>query len=104
LGFFEKYLTVWVGVCIIVGVLIGRLWPAFPNTLSQWEYAQVSIPVAVLIWFMIYPMMVQIDFGSIMNVGKRPKGLTITLVGLYILMWCIVMWCLLIKLIIYFLS
>src|SRR6056297_4188949 len=81
IGFFEKYLTVWVAICIIAGVLIGRLWPAFPSTLSQWEYAQVSIPVAVLIWFMIYPMMVQIDFGSIMNAGKRPKGLTVTLVS-----------------------
>lgn len=80
IGFFEKYLTVWVGICIIAGVIIGRVWPAFPNTLSQWEYAQVSIPVAVLIWFMIYPMMVQIDFGSILEAGKRPKGLTVTLV------------------------
>ncbi|AZO94462.1 ACR3 family arsenite efflux transporter [Halocella sp. SP3-1] len=80
LGFFERYLTLWVGICIVVGVLIGRLWPAFPDTLSRWEYAQVSIPVAVLIWFMIYPMMVQIDFGSILNAGKRPKGLTVTLV------------------------
>jgi ACR3 family arsenite transporter len=80
LGFFEKYLTLWVGICIIIGVLIGRVWPAFPNTLSQWEYAQVSIPVAILIWFMIYPMMVQIDFGSILDAGKKPKGLTVTLV------------------------
>lgn len=64
----------------MVGVIIGRLWPAFPNTLSQWEYAQVSVPVAILIWFMIYPMMVQIDFGSILDAGKRPKGLTVTLV------------------------
>ncbi len=80
LGFFEKYLTLWVGICIIVGVLLGRIWPAFPSTLSRWEYAQVSIPVAILIWFMIYPMMVQIDFGSILDAGKRPKGLTVTLV------------------------
>ena len=80
LGFFERYLTLWVGICIVVGVIIGRVWPAFPSTLSRWEYAQVSIPVAVLIWFMIYPMMVQIDFGSILNAGKRPKGLTVTLV------------------------
>ena len=85
IGFFEKYLTVWVGVCIIAGVIIGRLWPAFPNTLSQWEYAQVSIPVAVLIWFMIYPMMVEIDFSSIINAGKRPKGLTVTLVTNWII-------------------
>ncbi len=85
LGVFERYLTLWVGICIVIGVLIGRLLPAFPNTLSQWEYAQVSIPVAVLIWFMIYPMMVQIDFSSIMNAGKRPKGLTITLVTNWII-------------------
>lgn len=80
LSIFEKYLTVWVALCIVAGVLIGRLWPAFPNTLSQWEYAQVSIPVAVLIWFMIYPMMVEINFDSIIEAGKRPKGLTVTLV------------------------
>jgi len=80
LGIFEKYLSLWVAICIVTGVIIGRAWPAFPNTLSQWEYAQVSIPVAVLIWFMIYPMMVQIDFGSILEAGKRPKGLTVTLV------------------------
>ncbi|MCF8000403.1 MAG: ACR3 family arsenite efflux transporter [Halanaerobiales bacterium] len=85
IGFFEKYLTVWVGICIVAGVVIGRLWPAFPNTLSQWEYAQVSIPVAVLIWFMIYPMMVEIDFSSIKEAGKRPKGLTITLVTNWII-------------------
>ena len=80
LSIFEKYLSVWVALCIVTGVFIGRVWPAFPNTLSQWEYAQVSIPVAILIWFMIYPMMVQIDFGSILEAGKRPKGLTVTLV------------------------
>lgn len=80
LSIFEKYLSVWVALCIVTGVFIGRAWPAFPNTLSQWEYAQVSIPVAILIWFMIYPMMVQIDFGSILEAGKRPKGLTVTLV------------------------
>jgi len=80
LSLFEKYLTIWVGICIIAGVMIGRFWPAFSNTLSKWEYAQISIPVAILIWFMIYPMMVKIDFGSILNVGKKPKGLVVTLV------------------------
>lgn len=85
IGFFEKYLTLWVGICIVAGVIIGRLWPVFPNTLSQWKYAQVSIPVAVLIWFMIYPMMVEIDFSSITEAGKRPKGLTITLVTNWII-------------------
>ncbi|MEJ6952132.1 ACR3 family arsenite efflux transporter [Natronospora cellulosivora (SeqCode)] len=75
IGLFEKYLTIWVALCIIVGVLIGRYWTAFPSTLSRWEYAQVSIPVAILIWLMIYPMMVQIDFSSLLKVGKRPKPL-----------------------------
>ncbi|HHW14062.1 MAG TPA: ACR3 family arsenite efflux transporter [Firmicutes bacterium] len=80
LGFFERYLSVWVAVCIGVGVLLGQVWPAFPQTLSRFTYAQVSLPVAILIWFMIYPMMVQIDFGSILRSKKTPKGLTITLV------------------------
>jgi len=85
LNVFEKYLTVWVALCIVAGVLIGRFWPAFPNTLSQWEYAKVSIPVAILIWFMIYPMMVEINFDSIIEAGKRPKGLTVTLVTNWII-------------------
>jgi len=80
LGFFEKYLTVWVAICIVAGVTIGLKIPGFPKFLSQWEYAQVSIPVAILIWAMIYPMMVQIDFGSIVRASKQPKGLIVTLV------------------------
>ena len=79
LSFFEKYLSVWVGLCIILGVLIGQLFPGFPQALSKLEYAHVSIPVAVLIWFMIYPMMAKIDFASIKAVGKKPKGLIVTL-------------------------
>jgi len=79
LGVFERYLTIWVALCIIVGVAIGHWLPAFPQTLSQWERANVSIPVAILIWLMIYPMMAQVDFGSIVNAGKKPKGLVITL-------------------------
>jgi len=80
LGFFEKYLTVWVAVCILLGILVGTVFPGIPAILSKFEYAHVSIPVAILIWFMIYPMMVQIDFGSILRVGKKPKGLMVTLV------------------------
>lgn len=57
LGFFEKYLTIWVILCIIAGIFIGQKFPAFPEFLSRFTYAQVSIPVAILIWFMIYPMM-----------------------------------------------
>jgi arsenite transporter len=79
LGFFERYLTLWVALCIVAGVALGQLLPQFPATLSRFEYASVSIPVAILIWFMIYPMMVQIDFSSILRAGRQPKGLAITL-------------------------
>src|SRR6056297_816428 len=79
LNFFEKYLSIWVALCIITGILIGRNLPIIPNTLSKMEYAHVSIPVAVLIWLMIYPMMAKVDFESITNAGKKPKGLVITL-------------------------
>ena len=78
IGFFEKYLTVWVIICMIVGVLIGKFLPALPQFLGQFEYAQVSIPIAILIWLMIYPMMLKVDFASIKNVGKNPKGLFVT--------------------------
>ena len=81
IGFFEKYLTVWVILCIITGVLIGRFIPAIPSTLSKFEYANVSIPIALLIWLMIYPMMLKVDFTSIKKHIKAPKGLTITLVS-----------------------
>ncbi len=80
LGFFGRFLTAWVAICIVVGVAIGEFVPAVPDTLSDFTYAQVSIPVAILIWLMIFPMMVQIDFASILGVRRHPKGLTITLV------------------------
>ncbi|WBW96669.1 ACR3 family arsenite efflux transporter [Oceanirhabdus sp. W0125-5] len=80
ISFFEKYLTIWVALCIVVGVAIGHFVPVIPDTLSKFEYAQVSIPVAILIWLMIYPMMLKIDFTSIVNATKKPKGLTITCV------------------------
>ena len=75
IGFFEKYLTLWVIICMAAGILIGRYLPSVPAFLGRFEYAQVSIPIAVLIWFMIYPMMMKVDFTSIKNVGKNPKGL-----------------------------
>lgn len=78
IGFFERYLTVWVTLCIIVGIAVGQLLPIVPETLGKWEYANVSIPIAVLIWLMIYPMMLKVDFQSVKNVGKRPKGILIT--------------------------
>lgn len=80
LGFFGRYLTIWVAICIVSGVAIGQLLPVIPETLSKFEYAQVSIPVAILIWLMIYPMMLKIDFASIMEATKKPKGLTVTCV------------------------
>lgn len=78
IGFFEKYLTVWVILCMAAGVLIGQFLPGVPAFLGRFEYANVSIPIAVLIWLMIYPMMLKVDFQSIKNVGKNPKGLFVT--------------------------
>lgn len=78
IGFFEKYLTLWVAICMVVGVLIGKFIPAVPAFLGKFEYANVSIPIAILIWLMIYPMMLKVDFQSIKNVGKNPKGLFVT--------------------------
>jgi len=80
ISFFDKYLSVWVILCIVAGVAVGKFLPAIPDTLSKFEYANVSIPVAVLIWLMIYPMMLKVDFTSIVNVTKKPKGLTVTTV------------------------
>jgi ACR3 family arsenite transporter len=78
IGFFEKYLTLWVALCMVVGVLIGKFLPVIPAFLGRFEYANVSIPIAILIWLMIYPMMLKVDFQSIRNVGKNPKGLFVT--------------------------
>lgn len=80
LGIFEKYLTLWVALCILLGVMIGQWIPGFPQVMAKLEISQVSIPVAILIWLMIYPMMLQIDFASIRRSIKKPKGLVITLV------------------------
>lgn len=78
ISFFEKNLTYWVGLCMVIGVLIGKFVPAIPNFLAKLEYANVSIPIAVLIWFMIYPMMMKVNFASVKNVGRNPKGLFVT--------------------------
>ena len=80
IGFFDRYLTIWVTLCIFVGIGIGQYLPIIPDTLSKFEYAKVSIPVAILIWLMIYPMMLKVDFQSVKNVGKRPKGIIVTCV------------------------
>lgn len=78
ISFFERYLTVWVILCMIIGILIGQFIPAIPQLLGRFEYAKVSMPIAILIWLMIYPMMLKVDFRSVKNVGKNPKGLYIT--------------------------
>ena len=75
---FQKYLTVWVILCMAIGILIGKFLPQIPEFLNRFEYAKVSIPMAILIWLMIYPMMMKVDFQSIKNVGKNPKGLFVT--------------------------
>ena len=80
LGLFERYLSVWVALCIAAGVAIGQFVPAVPNVLGEMEIAQVNLPIAVLIWAMIYPMMVQVDFKSVLGVRRHPKGITITVV------------------------
>ncbi len=80
IGFFERYLTLWVAVCIAVGVAIGQFVPVVPQTLGEWSYAEINLPIAVLIWVMIFPMMLQIDFKSIAGVREEPQGLTVTLV------------------------
>ncbi len=78
ISFFERYLTLWVAGCIATGILIGQYIPSVPATLHRFEYANVSIPVAILIWLMIFPMMLKVDFNSVKNVGRRPKGILIT--------------------------
>ncbi len=78
MNLFERYLTLWVGLCIVGGIVIGKFMPIVPETLSKFEYAQVSLPVAFLIWLMIYPMMLKVDFKSIVGATKRPKGLFLT--------------------------
>ncbi|MBN9661644.1 MAG: ACR3 family arsenite efflux transporter [Acidobacteria bacterium] len=83
LDFFERYLTIWVALCMVAGVLLGKLLPgltAAVRSLELGEGSQVNGPIAVLIWLMITPMMMKVDFGSIRNVGKRPGGLIVTLI------------------------
>jgi ACR3 family arsenite transporter len=82
MNFFEKYLTLWVVLCMIAGVIIGRNFPVITDTLRKMEFGtdtHINIPIAILLWLMIYPMMLKIDFASLKNVGKKPKGLLITL-------------------------
>ena len=77
---FERYLTLWVALCILAGLALGSLFPGAFATLAQLEYASVNLIVAVLIWAMVYPMMVAVDLGALKSVGQRPKGLILTVV------------------------
>lgn len=81
ISFFDKYLTVWVLICMIIGILISQYLPFIPEFLKQFEYAQISIPMAILIWVMIYPMMLKIDFKSILGVKDNIRGIVLT--------WCV---------------
>tara|TARA_R110000868_G_scaffold262401_1_gene520964 strand:+ start:138233 stop:139267 length:1035 start_codon:yes stop_codon:yes gene_type:complete len=80
LGIFEKYLSLWVSFCIVLGIGLGVATPSIFQAIAEVEYASVNLVIAIFIWIMIYPMMVNIDFSSIKDVGKKPKGLCITLV------------------------
>ena len=79
MGLFERYLSLWVALCIVSGIALGTFLPGLFQIFADLEYASVNLPIAVLIWLMIYPMMVQVDFAAIRDVGKRPKGLLLTL-------------------------
>jgi arsenite transporter len=82
LSVFERYLSAWVGLCMVAGVALGRLLPGLTGALRKTEFGEgshINVPIAILIWLMIYPMMLRIDFTSILGVGKRPRGLVVTL-------------------------
>ncbi len=82
LNLFERYLTLWVGACMLVGVLVGKVMPGLVDVVRRMEFgsgSQINVPIAVLIWLMIIPMMMKVDFTSIRNVGRRPRGLLVTL-------------------------
>lgn len=79
IGSFEKWLSVWVTLCIGTGLALGNLFPGAFEILASWEYASVNLVVAVLIWAMVYPMMVAVDFASLRHIGERPKGLLLTI-------------------------
>ena len=80
IGFFEKWLSVWIALCIAAGISLGSVMPGLFQFLAGLEYASVNLIVAILIWGMVYPMMVNVDFASLRHIGDRPKGLVITIV------------------------
>lgn len=78
ISFFEKYLTIFVLLAMVIGVLLGQFLPVDPEFLNQFQIAEVNLPIALLIWLMIYPMMLKIDFSSVKKVKENPKGLYLT--------------------------
>jgi ACR3 family arsenite transporter len=81
LAFFERYLTLWVFLCLVGGILLGKLAPAFTASLSKLEFghdSHVNVAIAVLIWLMIYPMMLKVDFTALGGIARKPKGLAVT--------------------------
>lgn len=76
---FDRFLSLWVALCIVAGIVLGNLFPVIFQAVARWEYASVNLVVAVLIWAMVYPMMVAVDFASLKQIHRRPKGLVITL-------------------------
>ena len=82
LNVFERYLSLWVGLCMVIGVVLGLTAPGKMQGLRSLEFgagSQINVPIAMLIWLMITPMMMKVDFGAIRDVGRRPRGLFITL-------------------------
>lgn len=79
LSVFDRYLTIWVALCMAVGVLLGKTLPEPVSALRSMEISHINLPIAALIWLMIYPMMLKVDFGSVLNVGRNPRGLMVTL-------------------------
>ena len=82
LAFFERYLTVWVFLCMVIGVTLGKVAPGVTDSLSKLEFgkgSRVNVPIGVLLWLMIYPMMLKVDFGAIGGIARKPKGLMVTL-------------------------
>ncbi len=79
MNLFERYLTVWVGLCIIFGVLLGQFLPSVFQTIASLEIAKVNIPVGVLVWVMIIPMLLKIDFAALHQVRKHSRGIGVTL-------------------------
>jgi len=80
LNFFEKYLTLWVALCIVVGILLGRFLPGIAQTLDSWSIHNVSVPIAICLFFMMYPIMVKIDFSQAVKAFQTPKPVMLTLV------------------------